>query len=211
MIELGIAQSPRPEVRTDAANLAISLLTASVSATNARTWAAASVEAAASLWARCLATAEVQPDGIVGPRQLAEIGRDLARRGECLYLVDVAPDGRVRLLRATSTDVWGDGPDPADWWYRLTVTGPRTTHTVTAPASSVAHFRYATESHSPARGISPLQYGALTGTLTANLEEKLGYEAGGPVANLIALPEGFNAQPPTEDGSDPLVSQELVQ
>ena len=94
------------------------------------------------------------------------------------------------------------------------MTGPRTTRTVTAPAASVAHFRYATESHSPARGLSPLAYAALTGTLTANLEQSLGHEAGGPVANLIALPEGFNSQPPTEDGSDqdqPLPSDNLAE
>ena len=89
-----------------------------------------------------------------------------------------------------AADVWGDGPDPADWWYRLTLTGPRTTRTVTAPASSVFHARYATEAHSPARGLSPLQYASLTGTLTANLETALGQEAGGAVARLIALPEG---------------------
>ena len=80
-------------------------------------------------------------------------------------MLDVAPGGRVRLLRATTCDVWGDGPDSADWWYRLTVTGPRSTNTVTAPAASVVHIRYATEAHSPARGVSPLQYAALTGKL----------------------------------------------
>ena len=103
---------------------------------------------------------------------------------------------------ATTTDVWGDGPDPADWWYRLTIAGPRTTRTVTAPAASVVHIRYATEVHSPARGVSPLAYANLTGKLTASLEQSLGFEAAGAVANLIALPSGFNGQPPTETGDD---------
>ena len=65
----------------------------------------------------------------------------------------------------------------------------------------MVHVRYATEAHSPARGLSPLGYASLTGTLTARLEQSLGYEAAGPVANLIALPEGFNAQPPADDGT----------
>ena len=99
--------------------------------------------------------------------------------------------------------MWGDGPDPADWWYRLTVTGPRTERTVTAPAASVVHVRYATEPHSPARGLWPLEYASLTGTLTASLERALGYEPGGAVANLIALPDGFNAQPPPANGEEP--------
>ena len=60
------------------------------------------------------------------------------------------------------------------------------------------HVRYATESHSPARGVSPLQYAALT----ASLEQSLGFEAAGAVANLITLPAGFNGQPPTETDDD---------
>ena len=54
----------------------------------------------------------------------------------------------------------------------------------------------------PARGVSPLQYASLTGKLTANLEQALGFEAGGAVANLITLPAGFNGQPPTATGDD---------
>ena len=215
MIELGIGQPPRrPEIRTDAASLAINLLTAAVGTSAAQTWAAGAVEVAAGLWARSLSTATV-PDGVpVGPRWLAETGRALARTGQAVYLVDVALRGNLRLLRATITDVWGDGPDPADWWYRLTVTGPRTTRTVTAPAAQVFHCRYATEAHSPARGVSPLQYAALTGTLTASLEQSLGFEAGGAVANLITLPAGFNGQPPTDDDGpqdNPLPSDNLAE
>ena len=162
MIGLGIAGGPQPEIRTDATDLAIRALVAAVGGTTVQTWAAGAVECAAGLWARALSTADV-PDGVpIGPAWLAECGRDLARRGEAVYLADVAPGGRLRLLRATSRDVWGDGPDPSGWWYRLTLTGPRTTHTVTAPAASVVHVRYATEPHSPARGLSPLEYASLT-------------------------------------------------
>ena len=193
MIELGIASGPAPEVRADATDMYIDVLTAAVGAGTVSTWAAGAVEIAAGLWSRALSTAAV-PDGIpVGPRMLAEIGRDLARHGECLYLADVAPRGRLRLLRCHSRDTWGDGPDPADWWYRLTVAGPRSTRTVTAPAASVVHVRYATEAHAPARGLSPLAYATLTGTLGAALEQSLGYKAGGAVARLIALPEGHQS------------------
>ena len=57
------------------------------------------------------------------------------------------------------------------------------------PVASVVHLRYATEPHSPARGVSPLQYASLTETLTAHLEPSPGYEAGGAVAQRIAIPE----------------------
>ncbi len=73
---------------------------------------------------------------------------------------------------------------------------------MTAPAAQVFHVRYATEAHSPARGVSPLQYASLTGALTASLEQSLGYEAAGPVANLIALPEGFSGSKSDDDGDD---------
>ena len=58
------------------------------------------------------------------------------------------------------------------------------------PAASVVHLRYATEAHSPARGLSPLQYASLSGTLGGLLEQALGFEAGGDVARIIAMPEG---------------------
>ncbi len=93
MIEFGIADGPAPEVRADATDLYIDVLTAAVGATTVSTWAAAAVEIAAGLWSRALSTADV-PDGIpIGPRLLAEIGRDLARHGEAVYLLDIAAGG----------------------------------------------------------------------------------------------------------------------
>ena len=93
MIELGIADGPAPEVRADATDLYIDVLTAAVGATTVSTWAAGAVEIAAGLWARALSTAAV-PDGIpAGPRLLAEIGRDLARHGEAVYLAGYRAQG----------------------------------------------------------------------------------------------------------------------
>ena len=210
MIELGLMPAARvvPETRTDrraelrsdATHLLIQALTAGAGAGAVQTWAAGAVECAAGILARALSTATVTPDDVpVGARLLAEIGRDMARHGEAVYLVEVAPRGCVRLLRASTADVWGASGDPGDWWYRLTLTGPRTTRTVTAPAAQVVHLRYATERHAPQRGVAPLQYASLTGTLTASLEQSLGYEAGGAVANLIALPEGFGGSKGDDD------------
>ena len=210
MIELGITPPARavpetrtgrrPELRSDATHLLIQALTAGAGAGAVQTWAAGAVECAAGLYARGLSTAAVTPAGVpVGPRLLAEIGRDLARHGEAVYLLEVAPRGCLRLLRANTADVWGESGDPSDWWYRLTLTGPRMTRTVTAPAAQVVHLRYATERHAPQRGIAPLHYASLTGTLTASLEQSLGYEAAGAVANLIALPEGFSGKRGDDD------------
>lgn len=192
--ELGISNGPaRNELRTDVTSAYLDLLTAAVGG-SVSTWATSVVEHAAGVWARALSTADVPPGVPLDARLLAEIGRDLARKGEAVYLLDARMDGRFRLLRASTTDVWGDTPDPADWWYRLTLQGPRHTRTVTAPAAAVVHVRYAAEDHSPQRGIPPLRYAALTGSLHRYLETNLGYEAAGPVATLIALPEGHDGK-----------------
>ncbi len=191
MISLGISRPP-VEVRTDATDLAIDTLLASITGTSVSTWAAGAVEIAAGLWSRALSTATIPAGAPITSSWLAEVGRDLARLGEVVYLLDVANDGRQRLLRAYVSDISGDTPDPSDWWYRLTICGPRTTKTVVAPSASVVHVRYATERYAPARGIPPLQYASLTGVLTGNLEQALGYETGGAVARLIPLPEGFS-------------------
>ena len=191
MVTLGIARGPAPEVRADASALAVQSIIAAATGASVRTWAAGAVECAAGLWARALATADV-PDGVpVGPSWLAEAARDLARHGEAVYLLDVAPRGRLRLLRATSVDVWGDGPDPAGWWYRLTVAGPHSTRTETAPAAAVVHVRFATERHAPARGLSPLRYASLTGTLTGALEQALGVRSGRPGHEPHRVAGGF--------------------
>lgn len=44
MIELGIAGGPAPEVRADATDLYIDVLTAAVGATTVQTWAAGAVD-----------------------------------------------------------------------------------------------------------------------------------------------------------------------
>ena len=61
--------------------------------------ATAAVEAAAGAWARAFASASVEnaPDDVieaVSPTVLAQVGRDLVRRGEAVFVVDMARGGR---------------------------------------------------------------------------------------------------------------------
>lgn len=192
MISLGLNR-PRTETRSDATDVAVSALLAVAAGTGSvQSWASAAVETAVRTWSNALSTATVSPSGVVGARFLSEAGRDLARRGEAVYLLEVDTGGRQRFLRANVVEVFGSGPDSSDWLYRLDVVGPQTTRTITAPAARVVHVRYATEPYRPERGLSPLAYASLTGTLANNLERALGDEAGGAVANIIALPEGHD-------------------
>lgn len=88
MVTLGVSdgpmRAPRPvEVRSDATAQLITALTTAVAGGTVQSWATAAIECAAGMWARSLSLAEVRPAGVpVSPAWLADVGRDLARRGE---------------------------------------------------------------------------------------------------------------------------------
>ena len=95
--------------------------------------------------------------------------------------------GGLRLQPIGSWDVRG-GPDPHSWWYRCDRFGPSGNLTELVPAAAVLHFRYAVDSARPWHGVSPLGWARATGTLAANLETRLGEEAGAPVGHVIPVP-----------------------
>ena len=151
----------------------------------------AALEAAAGLYARAFAGASVSPAGAaaaaVGPRVRALIARDLIRRGESVHLIDVV-GGAVELLPCGSWDVRG-GWRESEWFYRVDTFGPSGNATHFVPASRVVHVRYAVDPSRPWLGISPLGWARATGRLAANLERRLGEEAGSPVGSLLPIPQ----------------------
>ena len=96
--------------------------------------------------------------------------------------------GQVTLSPAGSWDVRG-GWREQSWWYRLDTFGPSGNESHFVPAASVVHARYAVDPSRPWLGISPLGWARATGTLAANLEQRLGEEAGGTVAHLLPIPQ----------------------
>ena len=128
------------------------------------------------------------------PACRALIARDLIRRGESVHAIGVEA-GAVRLAPVGSWDVRG-GPDERAWWYRVDVFGPSGNLTHFVPSGSVIHARYAVDAARPWYGIGPLGWARSTGTLAANLETRLGEEAGGPVGHLLPIPADGG------DGSD---------
>ena len=151
----------------------------------------AALEAAAGLWSRAFASAEVSPQtaqtaGITA-RVLALVGRDMVRRGESVHLIDVAA-GRVRLAPVGSWDVRG-GPDERDWWYRADLFGPSGNTTRFVPGAQIVHARYAVDPARPWHGISPLGWARATGTLAGNLEARLGEEAGQEAGAILPVPD----------------------
>ena len=109
---------------TDAIVGAIAAQAAGTSTTAAAT---AALEAAAGAVARGFAAATVEDvedpvADVLTPGVLALIGRDLIRRGESLFLIEVDRGG-LALRPAGSWDVRG-GHREADWMYRLDLFGP---------------------------------------------------------------------------------------
>ena len=166
------------------------------------------LEVCAGAWARAFAAARVEPatpvTAAVSPRVLASIGRRLIRRGESCHVIAVGDTGAVRLLEAGWWDVQGSAAGP--WTYQATLTGPSTTETRRVPEEGVVHAMYAFSERQPWRGVGPLSWAAATGRLAAALERALADEAGGPVGNLIAVPEGQPEPADGDDGDDPLAS-----
>ena len=152
--------------------------------------AIAALEAAAGLYAAAFAGARVTPANPMTagltPGCRALIARDLIRRGESVHQIGVEA-GAVRLAPCGSWDVRG-GSDERTWWYRVDVFGPSGNLTHFVPSGAVLHCRYAVDAARPWYGIGPLGWARATGTLAANLEARLGEEAGGPVGHLLPIP-----------------------
>lgn len=151
--------------------------------------AIAALEAATALYASAFAAATVTGElaEAVSPAVRALIARDLIRRGESLHLVRVRA-GQVQLLPAGSWDVRGPWEEES-WFYRLDLFGPSGNVTRFVPAAAVVHARYAVDPARPWLGLSPLTWARSTGTLAANLEQRLGEEAGGSVAHVVPVPQ----------------------
>ena len=134
--------------------------------------ALAALETASRLWGAGLASASVKPDNValrsVSPVVLDSIGRSLCRAGESLHVISVR-DGRVMLTPCASWTVQGDA-DPASWMYLCTLNGPSTTRTITLPADSVLHVRYAPSPNRPWAGRSPMMMAADTARAAGLLE-----------------------------------------
>lgn len=163
----------------------------------------AAVEAVAGLYARSLAVADVSPTSMVtsalSSDVLACIGRELIRRGECVFLLE-ASFGRLRAIPVSDWDVLG-GPRSETWWYRISLPGPSSMETIHVPSSGVFHFRYAVDPREPWRGIGPLAWASSTARALAGIEGALSNEAAGATGYVIPLPSAVGNNP--DDPDDP--------
>ena len=168
-------------------------------AVSPRPTATGALEACAGLIGRAFSAASVEGPAMLTaaltPAVLNLIGRELVRRGEVVFNVDV-PQDALELSPAADWDVQG-GFNPEAWLYRLNLAGPSETTTIGhRPASGVLHFKWAYEPARPWRGLSPIQAAALAGRLSAETAKALADESSGPRGSLLPIPV---------DGSDPTV------
>ena len=119
---------------------------------------------------------------------LALIGRELVRRGSSVWLITVGSSGEVRLGAAADWHYQSGDAEPSSWQVQLTRYGPGKSETATVSADSVLHFRWSTTAGRPYEGISPMGWASDSARGHSAAETSLANEAGGPVAQLLALP-----------------------
>lgn len=160
--------------------------------------AVAAAEVASGMWGRAMASAAVAPStaatrALTAP-VLELIGRELVRKGEALFLLEVER-GEAVLRPVSWWDTYG-GFRPDSWEYQVTLAGPDQTTTMRVGADRVVHPRYATTPTEPWRGISPLAHSRTTSDLAAMLETRLSQDVTAAVGSLIPVPQ--NAGDTTE-------------
>lgn len=167
------------------------LIEAQTAGTTQQASATAATEAAAGLLSRSLSSATVEaPDELaeaVSPRCLAQIGRDLIRVGESLHVIRYM-GGRLVLIPCSSWYFEGDA-DPATWLATCTAYGPSGSSTWRVPWSSVVFASWGSPTARPYHGLSPSTWAADTARLNANAERGLADEMGGPIAQLLPVPQ----------------------
>ena len=156
----------------------------------------AGVEAAAGALSRAFSSAEVVGPGwvrdAVSPVMLGQVGRDLVRSGDSMHVIRVGSDGMVKLIPAASWH-WEGNHDPSSWTVRVTAYGPSTSTTWNLPASAVVFVRWGGTPGLPYVGTSPMSWAASSAKLHAEAERSLADEAGGPLAQILPIPQDGGA------------------
>ena len=185
----------RPERREsggDFSDAVVRLLEAQAAGTAADASSTAAVEAAAGALSRAFADATVEAEpwaqAAVTPSVLAQIGRDLVRKGDSMHVILVDPFAGVQLVPASSWH-WEGSHDPRSWTVRATAYGPSTSTTWNLPAAGVVFATWGSNPGQPYIGTGPTSWAHTTARLQSEAERSLADEAGGPIAQLLAIPQ----------------------
>ena len=172
------------------------LIGAQAAGTTQQASATAALEACAGTLSRSLMAAKVEapPDiaEAVSPRTLGQIGRDLVRIGESLHVIRYM-SGKLRMIPC-STWYWQGDADPSTWSCTATAYGPSGSSTWRLPMDSVVFVAWGSPTARPYHGLSPSSWSADTARLMGNVERRnversLADETGGPLAQLLPVPQ----------------------
>ncbi|MDE0520925.1 MAG: hypothetical protein OXH79_03105 [Boseongicola sp.] len=176
---------------------------ASGAASDTAPLATAALEAAASLYARCLAAATVKAQpalrDALTPGVLSLIARNLIRRGEDHHLIEVR-DGNLHLSPVGFAYATG-GPDPMAWRYSITRYGPTDSVHSWVRAAQLVHCRYAVDSSRPWLGVPPWSWSGTTSGAIAALDALVRDKAKAPHGAILGVPESPEIDK-GEDGED---------
>ena len=155
--------------------------------------ALAVVESCTSLISTPLMVASVTGYAISGGTLLS-MGRDLLRLGNSVWMIDLAPNGQVQLLRASAFEVAGRSSNPARWSYALEIETPSgQTVKRTSPAAGVIHIMGDTPPGRSWRGNAPWQSAGLTSSAMAEIERGVREESRLPSGRVWTAPDGASA------------------
>ena len=174
-------------------NRVVSQIEADAATRAADAGATAALEAASGALSRAFASATVEGAGraaeAVTPPFLAQVGRDLIRGGASLWRIDTSPRGVALREVAQWYFFQGRTPNPSTWRVRATEYGPSGSQTHLLPWSAVVWLTWGQSTTTPWVGRGPASWAPLTAKLAAESERTLGDEAGGPLANIIPVPQ----------------------
>ena len=190
----------RRESGGDFSDAVVRLIEAQAAGTAADASSTAAVEAASGALSRAFAAATVEAApwvrDAVTPAVLAQVGRDLIRKGDSMHVIRMGAAGMVKLIPCSSWH-WEGSHDPATWTVRATAYGPSTSTTWHLPAAAVVFVKWGANPGQPYVGTGPLSWASTTARLQSESERSLADEAGGPIAQMLAIPQDGG-----DDGDD---------
>ena len=148
----------------------------------------AAAVAAGGLLGRSLAAADVQPAGPVATALeavLFNVGDWLVRRGECVFVPTFTD--RLEFLPGSHVSISQGGPDPRDWLYIVTLSGPGRQEVRQLRGPDVLHFKVHADPDRPWKGRAPVD--TTGGRALVALESALRDEAAAPHGTILPIPE----------------------
>ena len=145
--------------------------------------------AGSQTWARAMASATIDPSGVLTSSNLWSLGLDLAQHGESVWLLGAGPIGPT-FDRVSSWYLEG-GPDRESWQYRVERVGPTSTTRMQVGADRIAHVLINESAERSWEGRSPLTLARESGRFAVALDRALGDESNFSTGQIVSVPEAL--------------------